>query len=71
MKHGDSAFPSNPYDDGFPHWGLTKREYLASHALQGVLAAGIILDAEDIVRHAIIYADLLGELLEEDAEVSL
>jgi hypothetical protein len=49
---------TKPDDEAFPysvnHTGLTKREYFAIVALQGILSkhGGIIYAAEEAIRHA-------------------
>ena len=43
--------------------GLTKREYFAGLALQGILASKIT-DAQDVAKKAIVYAEALLKELE-------
>lgn len=77
MKKKDesgSAFPS----DFFSHEGMTKREYFAGLALQGILAnegtppphgvmgiAGVEQDASNMALQAVLYADALIKRLAE------
>lgn len=65
----EAAFPRPPYvgpSASLPEqWGLTKREYFAAIALQGILARVVIdSDVEDRAAMAVVYADkLLAKLL--------
>ena len=45
--------------------GLTKREYFAGLAMQGIMAAGIITNVVDVASDAVTYADELLEALED------
>lgn len=63
----DAVYPSN-YDDNFaPEYGLTKREYFAAMAMQGVMASGNVGKGntlEEVVEDAVKLADaLLKELV--------
>ena len=59
----DNAFP-----DAF-HCGLTKREYFAAKAMQGLLAnPNRDWNANDYVIDALWYADTLIETLEQDTD---
>ena len=65
----DSAFPleRTKYTDG----GLTKREYFAAKALQGILAAQtetVYLSPFSVAEKAIIQADALIEQLNQNHE---
>ena len=65
------AFPldhdcSRMYMEGYGSdcWGLTKREYFAAAALQGMLAAGRDWHPKDLTRKSLEYADaMLEEIL--------
>lgn len=78
MKDGyhGYAFPSDgAFANGHPEGGLTKREYFAAKALQGILASSkpISLRGEPLkteenhAEAAVIYADALLSALAEDA----
>ena len=62
MRNADyGAFPSEP--DGWPkEFGLTKREYFAGLAMQGLLANG---DYEGVESAAVVKADALLKELEK------
>lgn len=34
----DAVYPNNYYEQYEPQWGLTKREYFAAMAMQGIMA---------------------------------
>ena len=58
MKNADeNAFPSGTYNQG----GLTKREYIATKAMQGLIARGADANfsVEEISERAVAYADRL------------
>ncbi|MBB4063644.1 hypothetical protein [Gellertiella hungarica] len=68
-KHHERAFPLHP--GILPEWqdnaGMTKREYFAGLAMQGLLGSngndGTYMRANEIVREAVWYADaLIAEL---------
>lgn len=62
----DFAHP-HPYKEA-P--GLTKREWFAGMALQGVLASSSAIEGDAAARHALVAADELIALLEKDIEAS-
>lgn len=66
MKNSDcSAFPSKP--DGFPEeFGLTKREYFAAMALQGLCAKYGSAVYKQSAASALFMADALLKELERD-----
>ena len=74
MKNGD--FPAHPTEyrsqDGTPDMipGLTKREYFAAMAMQGLLGNNIVKDLdlakEMIAADALVYADELLKQLESN-----
>lgn len=45
---------------------LTKREYFAAAALQGLLASGDVITFKDVVRQAVKISDVLIEQLNEE-----
>ncbi|GAB3783357.1 hypothetical protein GCM10028818_41210 [Spirosoma horti] len=55
-----SAFPLD-INEGMPQWGLTKREYVAAQALQGLLANPSYADysVESTVSSAVNFAEAL------------
>ena len=58
----ENAFPDADYIDG----GLTKREYFAVLAMQGLLSGEGINDPETVAKNAVAYADaLLGVLVKK------
>lgn len=64
----ESAFPSQELNPGASQtplsWGLTKREYFAAVALQGLLAGGPRLwTIQETVQNALSCADALIEAL--------
>lgn len=65
MKNSDSGYvyPHESKDfDGYVtiHHGMTRREYYAAMAMQGLLAAqGILPDPEKTALNAVVYADAL------------
>lgn len=71
----DQAYPVATTDHDAGHFGLTKREYFAALALQGLLASPLEpgeldgLSPDDILNHfsasAVSYADALIEALNE------
>ncbi len=74
MKGPKTTFPD---DSAYPSWeftqrGLTKREYFASMAMQGMLAhPGTIADMpqkhpDTVAKAAVIYADALIEELNKE-----
>ena len=66
VKNSDcSEFPSKP--DGFPEeFGLTKREYFAAMAMQGLLSHGGYSGFELAAYDAAVAADSLLKELEEN-----
>ena len=59
-KGDDSAFPFVVASDHVGwHGGLTKREYFAAKALQGILADTSCVDMEDACDAAVCAADML------------
>lgn len=49
----DAVYPNNYYEQYEPQWGLTKREYFASMAMQGYLSnPEFVGDMSDAVRAA-------------------
>lgn len=70
-----SAFPMPGSDQNYPEFGLSKREYFAAMAMQGVLADSYIMDlircdddkdtASFVAGLAVEYADALFEALEK------
>jgi hypothetical protein len=67
MKNGqEGAFPKRA--DGAPQTGLSKREYFAGLAMQGLLASN---DRDKIAYNAVKYANsLLNELEKHELETS-
>jgi len=59
-KPNDPAFPVSPSDYSAKH-GLTKREYFAAMAMQGLLADG--KRSSDIFESSVNFADMLIEKL--------
>ena len=63
------AFPANPkaiYTEGADNYnGLTKREYFASGAMAGILAAGLPVTPEEAADKAVSYANALVDRLAE------
>lgn len=66
MKFDQSKFPAFP-SEGRPGMalGLTKREYFAAMALQGLLAHGILHDSQDYEYTAKLSVSLADELLKQ------
>jgi hypothetical protein len=65
MNGYDSAYPSNFFPERFnPEFGLTKREWIAARAMQGLLSNSSFEFPHDAAaQHATQYADaLLKEL---------
>lgn len=62
----DAVYPSN-YDDNFaPEYGLTKREYFAGEAMQGLISSDDYLEissAKELAKIAVSHADALIEEL--------
>lgn len=58
-KKDDSAFPIFGDDGDVNEYGLSKREYFAAIAMQGILAKGDISIAEYVAQYAIQQADEL------------
>ena len=66
------SFPQNEYSEHNFNvaGGLTKREYIAGLAMQGILASRVRIDTDDlseknICRRSVEFADLLLKQLEE------
>lgn len=59
----ECAYPSNYNRSVEPEYGLTKREYFAAKAMQGLLATGNYND-NDIAYYAVSVADAVLEELE-------
>lgn len=69
----DQVFPKvrlSPFHQSAePSGGLTKREYLAAHAMQGLLADHTLdYSFADIAKMAVSFADALLAALEEERE---
>ena len=59
MSGSDPAFPI-PFDGEYPKLGLTKREFFAAMAMQGLCAnPNTVLNYEEIAMHAVKFADSL------------
>ena len=56
------AFPTDVYS------GLTKREFFAAHAMQGLLASKRKFIREEIARDAVIYGDAVIAELDKTEE---
>jgi hypothetical protein len=65
MNYDNSAFPRK---SGIPHPGLTKREYFAAKALQGLLADPTTIISKTIAEDAVKLADHLIEALTNDKQ---
>ncbi len=52
------AFPTKDAF-GFYHYGLTKREYMATQLMSGLLSDGKTFDMGEIAEHAVVAVDLL------------
>lgn len=66
MTNKDDAVYQSNYDDNFaPEYGLTKREYFAAMAMQGILSGGRDRVIVDVVRKAVMYSDALLEELDK------
>ena len=65
----ESAFPfEGGNNNGIqPSSGLTKREYFAGLAMQGILAYGGYATPHDMASDAVMYADALLAELEKEA----
>ena len=76
MKNSDQPINAMPYqnqDGSIQHdvyFGLTKREYFAAMAMQGLLSADkdFMMKIEDTVRCAVSHADALLKELETKTE---
>jgi hypothetical protein len=69
MSTRNGSEPANPSDLDFPYYiGLTKREYFAGLALQGILAADTAAEWEMSLAagYAVRMADALLKALEDD-----
>jgi len=62
MNYDNSAFPRDP---GIQHPGLTKREYFAAKALQGLLANNTIIISKTVAEDAVKLADHLTKALNQ------
>ena len=69
MKNGDnSAMPIFSQDFGYiseGSTGLTKREYFAAMAMQGLLASNLVFEKGACAKNAVRYANELLEALEK------
>lgn len=64
-KLGEQPAFEPPVDRQCP-WGLTRREYFAAMAMQGLLACPLGTDADEIPKNSVYWADrLLEELVKE------
>ena len=68
MKNADKpAFGFEvSYENDTTHFGLSKREYFAAMAMQGILATGTanLHDQKEFISHAVNWADELLKKLE-------
>lgn len=62
--HGDNAFPAT--EDSTT--GLSKREYFAGRALQGIISKPHQLEVEEVAAIAVKYADALISALNKPKE---
>lgn len=60
---------NDPIEWRFPTEGLTKREYFAGLAMQGILASGFQTTTGKIIESAIEHADELLKALENEKEL--
>jgi len=65
MNYDNSAFPR---EKGVQHPGLTKREYFAAKALQGLLADPTTMISKTVAEDAVRMADHLIEALNNDKQ---
>jgi len=65
MSYDNSAFPRQ---GGIPHPGLTKREYFAAKALQGLLADPTTIISKTVAEDAVKLADHLIKALNNDKQ---
>jgi len=65
MNYDNSAFPRRA---GIPHPGLTKREYFAAMALQGLLADPSTIISKNVAQDAVKLADHLIQALNNDKQ---
>jgi len=65
MNYDNSAFPRRA---GIPHPGLTKREYFAAKALQGLLADPSTIISKNVAQDAVKLADHLIQALNNDKQ---
>ena len=63
MNYDNSAFPRKP---GILHPGLTKREYFAAMALQGLLADPTTIISKTVTEDAVKLADHLIKALNNE-----
>jgi hypothetical protein len=63
MNYDNSAFPRK---DGIYHQGLTKREYFAAKALQGLLADPTTIISKTVAEDAVKLADHLIQALNNE-----
>jgi len=67
-KENDGAFPFTALNSQILEHGLSKREYLAALAMQGILCAHPHQSADMVARMAIQSADALIQKLNETQE---
>jgi hypothetical protein len=65
MSNDNSAFPRRA---GIPHPGLTKREYFAAKALQGLLADPSTIISKNVAQDAVKLADHLIQALSNEQQ---
>ena len=65
MSYDNSAFPRRA---GIPHPGLTKREYFAAMALQGLLALPPKIISKTVAEDAVKLADHLIKALSDEQQ---
>lgn len=69
MNKNDTAFPSPGYGDDKPSDGLTKREYFAAMAMQGMLGnqeTYLSMQLKDVAAESVVVADELINALNKD-----